>query len=122
MRVPLSDRACELIQDAIGNVLGDRFVFISPVTKRGYIPETVRKIWKKYSGSDVDMYSATRHSFCTQLVEMGMSEIEAQGIMRHKDARSTRSYFHPTQERQRDFLNRRGKVIPLKKATDVDEG
>ena len=122
MRVPLSDRACELIQDAIGNVLGDRFVFINPVTKRGYIPETVRKIWKKYSGSDVDMYSATRHSFCTQLVEMGMSEIEAQGIMRHKDARSTRSYFHPTQERQRGFLNQRGKVILLKKATDVDEG
>ncbi len=66
------------------------------------------------------MYSATRHGFCIQLVEMGMNEIEALGIMRHKDSRSAKAYFHPTQERQRGFLNKRGKVIPLKKLTDID--
>ena len=97
-------------------------LFLKPGDQTRLYPRDGPKNRKKYSGSDVDMYSATRHSFCTQLVEMGMNEIEAQGIMRHKDARSTRSYFHPTQERQRGFLNKRGKVIPLKKATDADEG
>ena len=121
MRVPLSDRAYELIKESIGDTIGDRFVFINPATKKGYVPETIRKVWKKCSRSDVDIYSATRHSFCTQLVEMGMSEIEAQGIMRHKDARSTRSYFHPTQERQRGFLNQRGKVVPFKKVNNLED-
>ena len=120
MRIPLSDRACEIIQRNLNDRTGDHFIFINPVTGRGYFTEFMRRVWRQHSGIENDLYSCTRHSFCTQLVELGMSEIEAQGIMRHKDSRSTRAYYHPTQERQRQFLNRRGNVIDLsdRRATD----
>ena len=109
--IPLSDKAYEILERNVINSLKNTFVFINSVTKRGYRQEFIRRVWVKYSKSGVDLYSATRHTFCTQIVEMGASEIEAQGLMGHKDGRSTRRYFHPTNKRQREYVNNRGKVI-----------
>lgn len=113
--IPLSDRAWEIVRNAAGDTIGDQWVFMNPVTRKHYSTEFLRKMWRNHSGIEADLYSATRHSFCTQLVEAGVSEIEAQGLMRHKDARSTRAYFHPTIERQRDHLNKRSNIIKLER-------
>jgi integrase len=114
--IPLSDRACELIQTAAQNQIG--FVFNNPVTKRGYRPEFIRRIWTGHSKTGVELYSATRHSFCTQLVEDGESLKTVQLLARHADLRSTQRYVHPTEQRSREAVNRRGrKVIEISKAS-----
>jgi len=43
--------------------------------------------------------------------------------MRHKDSRSTRKYIHANVTKYRDIVNRRGKIVPLKKIeTDPERG
>ncbi len=112
--IPLSDRACELIEN---NQNDTGFVFKNPVTRRGYLPEFLRRVWVNNSKTSVELYEATRHSFCTQIVEDGVSELQAQRLMRHTDSRSTGRYYHPTGDRMRDIVNRRGrKVIKIEEA------
>lgn len=73
-----------------------------------------------YAGTTVKHYEASRHSFCTQIVESGASEFEAQMLMRHKDPRSTRKYFHGRMERLRAFVNKRsGNVVPLPDRNEI---
>jgi len=98
------------------------FVFTNPETKGGYKYKFIYRIWKQYSGTDLDLYEGTRHSFCTQIVEEGASEMQAQSLMRHADGRSTKRYFHPTDERMKSLVNRRGKVVELRKErSDSDD-
>jgi len=110
----LSDRAWELVEK---NIQVDfPFVFRNPITKRGYRYKFVYRVWKTYSGFQLDLYEA-RHSFCTQIVEDGASSMHAQYLMRHADQRSTKRYLHPTDDKTRELLNRRG----LRKVISIDE-
>jgi integrase len=113
--VALSDRAFELARNNISEDC--EFVFKNSTTGRGYRTEFIRRVWVRHSGTNVELYEATRHSFCTQIVEDGASGFEAQQLMRHADGRSTNRYYHPTTERQRDLVNRRGR-----KVIDIREG
>ena len=61
-------------------------------------------------GVGLDHYSASRHSFCTQLIHDGLNPLEAQSAMRHKDLRSTQKYFHANRDRMREHFNRRGRA------------
>ena len=97
------------------------FVFTNPETKGGYKYKFIYRIWKQYSGTDLDLYEGTRHSFCTQIVAEGASEMQAQSLMRHADGRSTKRYFHPTDERMKSLVNRRGRVIELRKERSDDK-
>jgi len=110
--IPLSDRACELIDANQNDTL---FVFQNPSTHRGYRTEYLRRLWVKHSGTGVELYEGTRHSFCTQIIEEGATGPQAQQLMRHADRRSTDRYFHPTDDRARDIVNRRGKVINMER-------
>lgn len=112
----LSKRAFEIAISSIESRLGDAFIFINPITDRGYSVEFLRKTWRLYSKSDVDLYSATRHSLATQLADDGISLIELQSIMGHADARSTQHYIHSAGERKRQYLDNRGKKIVELKA------
>jgi integrase/recombinase XerD len=109
--IPLSDRAYDLVLSSIKNKLPDSFIFINFRTKRPYKPEFLRRLWKKHSGVQVKLYEASRHSFCTQLVEGGTSLSDAQQLMRHADVRSTLRYFHGNISRLRQTVNQRGKAI-----------
>jgi integrase len=155
--IPLSDRACELIERQRGcnegivespkipeyvqgeaedfqkrvrvqNTFKDGtrptvsdlrppFLFINPDTKRGYRYKVLNRLWNKHSGTSVDLYEGTRHSFCTQMVEM-IGVDNAQKAMRHTDRRSTARYDHSGDAKIRDAMNQRSKVIPFKKAGD----
>ncbi len=113
--IVFSDRAWELITRNIGNPTP--FVFWNAEYNRGYRYKVLNKVWKKYSESGVDLYAATRHSFCTMLIDDGESLKTVQGAARHADPRTTMKYIHPSDERTRQALNRRGrnsKVVPLK--------
>lgn len=114
-RRTLSTRAYQLAKD---NSLGrdsDEFVFINPLTLRGYKTEFLRKLWKKFAGIPYQNYS-NRHALATRLAETGAGELEVMQLMGHADIRSTRHYFQPTADRQRELLDGRNKekLVDLK--------
>jgi len=113
--IVFSDRAWDLIQKNVGNQT--EFVFMNPATNRGYRYKALNKTWNAYSKTGVELYAATRHSFVTQLIEDGESLKAVQDAARHADPRTTMAYIHPSEERTRQALNRRGrKVISIDEA------
>jgi len=110
--IPLSDRALEILSPRIKNKFPDTFIF-------GYTPRTLQNAWRQYSGLDVSLYEATRHSFCTQIVETGVNTLQAQVLMRHSDIRSTQKYFHASMTKLRDVINRRVSVETLTRSGTV---
>ena len=120
--IPLSDRAYEIAKkhferhlknQVLDFSIHENFLFLNPVTGKGYRMDFLRKIWKQYSGLNVTLYEATRHSFCTQIVESGADVLSARNLMRHADLRSTQNYFHATPKRLQELVNRRGKISSL---------
>jgi integrase len=102
----LSSRAYDIVRAQAGDRIGDEFVFINPKTHRRYSGEFLRVLWKKHAQIPYELYS-NRHG-----------ELELQAIMGHADIRSTRRYFRPTADRQRELLNKRGvkeKVIDIRR-------
>ncbi|MDD5009607.1 MAG: tyrosine-type recombinase/integrase [Syntrophorhabdaceae bacterium] len=121
--IPLSDTAFEIAKRNIEGKLSETFLFINPVTGRGYKQECLRKRWRRHSGFDVTLKEATRHSFCTQIAEGGMcNTLQAQELMRHSDLRSTQKYFHGSIEKMKGIVNNRGKVIPMNKTMKIEMG
>lgn len=113
----MSDRAWELVAR---NIRTDfPFIFRNPATGGGYKYKFIYRLWKEHSGTTVDLSEATRHSFVTQLVEDGVPEDQTMYLTRHVDKRSLRPYYHPTDDRTRDVLNRRGKP---RKVISIEEG
>ena len=112
--IPLSDRAIDILLLRIRNKFPDSFVF-------GYTPRTLQNAWKRYSGLNVSLYEATRHSFCTQIVETGANTLQAQALMRHSDIRSTQKYFHASLTNLREIINRRVNVEKLTRSGTVPE-
>ncbi|MCX8021353.1 MAG: tyrosine-type recombinase/integrase [Syntrophorhabdaceae bacterium] len=112
--IPLSDRAFQIVLNNIKQRFDDDFIFINPVTKRGYRQEFIRRIWRRHSGLDVTLYEASRHSFCTQIAQSGLcNTLQAKLLMRHADIRSTERYFHGSVVKLRDIVNMRGNVFVL---------
>ena len=105
------------IKSAFGDVITpdmrERFLFTNPDTGRCYRQKVLNNVWREHSGLDIDHYSASRHSFCTQIVETGADALQAQRLLRHADLRSTQKHFHATPAKLRDIVNRRGQLVPL---------
>lgn len=110
--IPLSDRAVGLLQKHMINKFPDDFIF-------KIRPKTLQKAWKKYSGLEISLYEATRHSFCTQLVEMGINSLQARLLMRHSDIRTTQKYFHSSITKLRDVVNSRGRIEGIKTVKEL---
>jgi integrase len=108
--IPLSKRACEIID--VQEKDAASFIFVNPDTRRGYRYKVLNRLWNRHSGTDVDLYEGTRHSFCTQMVEQ-LDLASAQKAMRHTDQRSTKRYDHSGDAKIREAMNNRSKVIDL---------
>ncbi|MGO9613377.1 MAG: tyrosine-type recombinase/integrase [Dissulfurispiraceae bacterium] len=120
--IPLSDRAIEIIQRNMNNRVGNVPLFINPRTGRGFKTKTLQNAWAQYSGlnSEIHLKDATRHSFCTQIVESGASQLEAMALMRHTDIRSTLKYYHADTKKLRYLVNRRGNVQDISYRTGTE--
>ncbi len=121
--IPLSDRAWELVMKNIDNPTP--FAFMNPRTGRGYRYKVLNRLWNEHSVSGVELYGGTRHSLPEQMFALGADPKMVQKQMRHASLKTTMKYSHPTTERTRQILNRRGgNVIDLKHAgkTHVDGG
>ena len=112
--IPLSDVACEIARSRADQRFGEDWLFLNPKGKH-YTVQNLAEIWDKYSGIDCTHYEAVRHSFCTQIAEIGDKQA-AQHLMRHVDPSSTARYLHHQTEYLRDTLRKRGNVVELKKA------
>lgn len=115
--LPMSERACEIAVQHCKDKHPEAWLFVNPRTKGPFRRKRLGEIWNQYADLPVKHYEASRHTFCTTIVESGASEMETQMLMRHKDPRTTKKYFHGRAERLRGFMNRRrgtGNVIPIK--------
>jgi integrase len=113
----VSDRAWELVERNLKTE--NPFVFMNPVTGRGYKYKFIYRIWKESTKLGFDLSEATRHAFVTQLIEDGVPEDTTMHLTRHVDKRSLKPYHHPHDDRTRDVLNRRGKP---RKVISIEEG
>lgn len=120
LTVPLNDRALEIVlRNAKGKFPND-FLFINPVTGKGYSRKYLSEVWNRYSGTDLKLYEATRHSYCTQIVPLS-NPLDAQRLMRHKDRRSTDNYYHAYNERLLDIVQRMDNIYDLKEVQKGNE-
>lgn len=110
--IPLSDRACEIVEIHLRDKTGKQYLFINPDTGRNYVPNGLWRIWTKYSTSGVTLYEGTRHSFASQLIEHE-DVAYVKELMGHSDIRTTQKYLHMRMSKLRDVVNRRGKVIEM---------
>ena len=109
----LSETAWEIVRRHSAGRFPDEFLFINPVTKKGYRYKFLNRLWCKYGVPGVSLYEATRHSYCTQIGESGINTLQARLLMRHSDVRSTQKYFHGKIAKLRDVVNNRGRVRVL---------
>ena len=78
--IPLSEKAWEIVRRHSAGKFGEDFLFINPVTGKGYRYEFLYKLWRKHAGVSVTFYEATRHSFCTQIGESGAIRLQAKAV------------------------------------------
>ncbi|MGD0232192.1 MAG: tyrosine-type recombinase/integrase, partial [Syntrophorhabdales bacterium] len=107
--IPLSGRAVEIAEDNCRGKHPEAWLFINPNSGSTFRPKRLGAIWNEYSGIDVTLYEATRHSFCTQLVEDGTPLPVIRKLARHADIRTTQKYVHVTDDVARAAVERRGK-------------
>lgn len=111
-RVPLSQRASELFMKHSKGKFPNAFLFINPETNQAYRPKKLNQLWRAFTGIDITHYEASRHSFCTQIIE-NADVFSAQRLMRHKNLTSTKAYHHASIKRLEDIVNNRGRIVAL---------
>lgn len=104
--VPLSDPAMEIASRRVLSRFGAEFVFINPRTGEGYKPNYLRRIWKKYSGSDLTLYEGMRHSTISDWSRTA-NAFQVKDLARHSDIRISQRYVHNAMTDLRDVVNRR---------------
>lgn len=88
----------EFVSDRVKNNLPEAYVFINPHTGRHYAETTLKRVWdniKKKAGivKSFRLYDATRHSFGSQLVDMGSSPYKVSKLMGHSSIKVTEKYY-----------------------------
>lgn len=116
--VPLSDTAIEICRRNMHDKLPESFLFINPVTGRGYLPQFIYKLWIA-TQSPVSFHEAGRHSFATQLAKKGATPQQIQFLCRQKDIRTTMRYVHMDLTDLRELVNNRGPVVSLESVKEA---
>lgn len=83
----------------IQNKLSDVFVFINPNTGRPYHRRTIERLWQYVRKTlnlpqSLRLYDATRHSFASQLLNVGVSIAKISKLLGHTNIHTTEKYAH----------------------------
>lgn len=73
--------------------LPEAWLFVNPDTGNRYLPKRIDELWALTS-SEVKFHEATRHSFITQLLELGVPVAWVKELASHKDMNSMKKYNH----------------------------
>lgn len=112
--LPLNDMAAAIAARNMAGKFPEAFLFVNPDTGSHYRVKMLNVLWKRFTGLDVTYYEGSRHSLATWLVQ-NADLAQAQEALGHTDIRTTRRYVHLNNNRLRDILNSRAKLIELKK-------
>jgi integrase len=98
--------------------------FVFTASKRGapYDYKFMARTWKSACdqvGISIHMYQGFRHSYCSQLADMGLGIDVIQKSVGHADRRSTERYTRRQRASERRLINEsRGQVVEFKKSAD----
>jgi integrase len=111
---PLSHRAAEIARKHMAGKMPKQFLFINPNTGRGYLPNRLWGLWRKYSGmgGEICLYEATRHSFGSQMIQKNDVSVVKE-LMGQSDIRSTEKYLHFKVAHLAEALDGRRQVVEL---------
>lgn len=106
----LTDDALRVVKECIRGRYSDKYLddwlFVNPDTHRRYPVSGLEKIWEKYSGLDVGLYEAGRHSSLTHLAYTGDAYL-IRDAGRHSDIRTSQRYVGRMQDKLYQAMNRR---------------
>lgn len=111
--IPLSNVAYEMVRKNSLNKFGNDFIFDNPTTQGPYKPEFMRRLWKKYSGTETMLKEAMRHSTLSDWANHGASAFQIKELARHSDIRVSDNYVKNAKQGLYDIVNR--KVVPIGK-------
>ena len=116
----MSDRAAEIALKHCEGKHPKTWLFLNPKGRTGnYNQRSIAKLWRRYSGTTITRYEATRHSFASQPIEHN-DVVMAKELMRHPDMRSTEKYLHIRTTRLREAVNTRKNVISLTDRSKIE--
>ena len=111
--LPLTPEAFEIAERLMQNRFGEEILFLNPRTAQGYLPDFLRRIWRKHSGTDVTCYEAMRHSTISDWSRQGANAYTIRDGARHSDIRTSSRYVHHALNDVRDMMSRKN-VVKMK--------
>lgn len=109
MWLPLSDMAFEAANAASAGRSEEQFLFVNPITGKGYKPSFLRKLYKKYGFPHLfKLYELFRTTTITDWVRNSQVSVFAiKELARFSNSRAIGRYFWITMEDLRRLVNRR---------------
>ncbi len=107
--IPLSTAAIEILRRNVCDL--EEYVFINPVTGKHYMPEFMRRLWVRHSGTGVMLKEAMRHSTLTDWADVGANAFQIKELARHSDIRVSDIYVKNAMSGLHNIIER--KVVLL---------
>lgn len=118
--IPLTKKAYEVAVRNSKGRFGEEFLLINPETGRGYLPDYLRRLWRKYSRCPLTLYEAMRHSTITDWAEKGANAYKVQKGARHSDIRTSAKYVHNAMNDILSMMDR-DNVIPFPQESNAQD-
>ncbi len=126
--IPIHHEMFGYIKDRGENNLSEAYIFVNSNTGLNYSKTKLGRIWndaRDKAGLDkaIRLYDATRHSFASQLTNLGVTLLSVSRLLGHSDARTTEKYSHGDLEKLKidiSNLSLKEKLVKLTKQTDAD--
>lgn len=111
--VPMSAVAREIAEKAVKNRFGEDFLFINPVSGKGYKAGSLRRYWNVYSGTDLCVHEGIRHSTLSDWARHA-NAYQVRDLGRLSDIKVAQIYVHNALTDLRDIVNR-DNVVEMRK-------
>lgn len=121
--IPLTDESYEIAERRAHQRFGEDFLFLNPKTGNAYLPDFLRRLWRKHSKIPLTLYESMRHSTISDWANSGANAFTIRDGARHTDIRTSARYVHNAMTDVRAMMNR-AKVIHIneKKAEQQGDG
>jgi len=96
--IPIHPEMLEFVSERVKNNLLEAYLFVNSRTGRHYSETTMKRVWndiKRRAGivKPIRLYDASRHSFGSNLIDMGCSPYKVSKLMGHSSIKVTEKYY-----------------------------